>query len=68
MLQIDNIVINSWFWIDSRPVETGIVKEMTDDDKLIELVSIQNFDGSFKMESVLGQLLDTTLDDIREGI
>ena len=41
---------------------------MTDDDKLIELVSIQNFDGSFKMESVLGQLLDTTLDDIREGI
>ena len=41
---------------------------MIDDDKLIELASIQNFDGSFKMESVLGQLLDTSLDNIREII
>lgn len=40
---------------------------MTDDDKLMQLVSIQSFDGSFKLESTLGQLLDTTLDEIRQG-
>lgn len=42
-------------------------QKLTDDDKLIQLVSIQSFDGSFKLESALGQLLDTTLDEIRQG-
>ena len=48
------------------PVET-IIQEMTDDDKLIELVSIQNFDGSFKIGTALGKLLKTTLYDIRKS-
>jgi hypothetical protein len=39
----------------------------TDDDKLIKLISCQNFDGSFKLGSALAQLLDTTLDDIKQG-
>lgn len=39
----------------------------TNDDNLMKLVSSQNFDGSFRLESVLGQLLGTTVDDIRQG-
>nr|CAH0110060.1 unnamed protein product [Daphnia galeata] len=39
----------------------------TDDDKLIKLISCQNFDGSFKLGSALAQLLDTTLDDIKQA-
>ena len=40
----------------------------TDDDKLLKLISCQNFDGSFKFESALAQLLDTTLEDIKQSI
>lgn len=39
----------------------------TNDDNLMKLVSSQNFDGSFRLESVLGQLLGTTVDDIRQA-
>lgn len=38
----------------------------TDDDKLMKLVSSQNFDGSFKLETTFASLLDTTLDDIKQ--
>lgn len=40
----------------------------TDDDKLLKLITCQNFDGSFKLESALAELLDTTLEDIKQGI
>jgi hypothetical protein len=43
-------------------------QENTDDDKLMKLVSSQNFDGSFKLETSIAQLLDTTTDDITQGI
>lgn len=39
----------------------------TDDDKLLKLITCQNFDGSFKLESALAELLDTTLEDIKQG-
>ncbi|KAI9556533.1 hypothetical protein GHT06_016323 [Daphnia sinensis] len=39
----------------------------TDNDKLIKLVSSQNFDGSFKLETTFASLLDTTLDDIKQA-
>ncbi|KZS05848.1 Uncharacterized protein APZ42_030786 [Daphnia magna] len=39
----------------------------TDDDKLMKLVSSQNFDGSFKLETTFASLLDTTLDDIKQS-
>ncbi|XP_046436816.1 von Willebrand factor A domain-containing protein 5A-like [Daphnia pulex] len=42
-------------------------KENTDDDKLMKLVSSQNFDGSFKLETSIAQLLDTTTDDITQA-
>lgn len=42
-------------------------QETTDDDKLMKLVSSQNFDGSFKLEASIAQLLETTLDDIAQG-
>ena len=42
-------------------------KILTDDDKLMKLVSIQSFDGAFKMDMALAQLLDTTLEDIKKG-
>ena len=42
-------------------------KVLTNDDKLIKLVSIQSFDGAFKVDMVLAQLLDTTLEDIKKG-
>ncbi|KAI9555319.1 hypothetical protein GHT06_017833 [Daphnia sinensis] len=38
----------------------------TKDDKLMKLVSSQNFDGSFRLDSVFGQLLGTTVYDIRQ--
>ena len=40
----------------------------TDDDKLMTLISSQNFDGSFKLETTIAQLLNTTVDDIVQGI
>ena len=40
---------------------------ITDDDKLMQLVSIQGFDGAFKMDGILSKLLNTTLDDIKDG-
>ena len=42
-------------------------KVLTDDDKLMKLISIQCFNGAFKVDMVLAQLLDTTLEDIKEG-
>lgn len=44
-----------------------ITKELTDDDKLIKLVSTQNFDGSFKLEAQLAELVSSSIDDIRKG-
>lgn len=39
----------------------------TDDQKLMLLLSIQSFDGAFRLDSALERLLKTTLDDIRQG-
>lgn len=50
---------------NNQAVETE--QPLTDDDKLMKLVSIQNFDGSFQLEKELAQLLNTTLDDVRQG-
>lgn len=40
---------------------------VTDDDKLMKLVSIQSFDGAFRVDSILPELLGTTLEDMTEG-
>lgn len=40
---------------------------VTDDEKLMKLVDSQSFNGAFKMEPNLAQLLDTTFDIIKEG-
>ena len=40
---------------------------MTDNDKLLKLISIQSFDGSFKLLESLAELLNTSIEDIREG-
>jgi len=42
-------------------------KKMTDDAKLMKLVSRQNFDGSFQLDDGLAKLLNTSLDDIKKG-
>ena len=42
-------------------------KKMTDDAKLMKLVSRQNFDGSFQLDDGLAKLLNTSLEDIKEG-
>ncbi|EFX83005.1 hypothetical protein DAPPUDRAFT_302138 [Daphnia pulex] len=39
----------------------------TDDDKLLKLITCQHFDGSFKLESALAELLHTTLEDIKQA-
>ena len=41
--------------------------ETDDDDKLLKLVSFQNFDGSFKLDAALAHLLHTTLSDMKQG-
>lgn len=51
---------------DSSPLSTDCPAN-TNEDKLMKLVSSQNFDGSFRLESVFGQLLGTTEDDVRQG-
>ncbi|XP_057373545.1 von Willebrand factor A domain-containing protein 5A-like [Daphnia carinata] len=52
--------------IENHPEE--IVPEgNTNDDKLIKLVSSQNFDGSFKLEKTFASLLDTTVEDIKQA-
>ena len=40
---------------------------LDDDDKLLKLVSFQNFDGSFKLDAALAHLLHTTLSDMKQG-
>ena len=42
-------------------------KKMTDDAKLMKLVSRQNFDGSFQLDDGLAKLLNTSSDDIKKG-
>ena len=39
----------------------------TDDDKLMKVISIQRFDGSFKSDEALAQLLNVTFDAINQG-
>ena len=40
---------------------------LTDDDKLMKVISIQRFDGSFKSDEALAQLLNVTFDAINQG-
>lgn len=51
---------------DTAPPKS--IKESTNDDKLMILVSTQNFNGSFRLEPELAELIDTTLEDIQKGI
>ena len=41
---------------------------LSDDDKCILLISTQNYDGSFPMEHVLAQLLQTKMQIIKQGM
>ena len=38
---------------------------LNDDEKLRKLVDSQSFNGAFKLESNLAELLDTTIDDLK---
>ena len=42
-------------------------KALTDDEKLKKLVDTQSFNGAFKVVSNLAELLNLTLEDIKEG-
>ena len=42
-------------------------KALTDDEKLKKLVDTQSFNGAFKVVSNLAELLNITLEDIKEG-
>ena len=49
-----------------RPMET-VTEEMTDEDTLIELVWIQNYEGLFQIGPALGKLQMTTQDDFEKS-
>ena len=53
--------------LESVLPETIQPKDMSDDDKLMQLISIQSFDGSFKLLELLAELLNTSMEDVREG-
>ena len=42
-------------------------KKLSVDDKLIALISSQQYDGSFKLDAGLCQLLDSSVEDARKG-
>ncbi len=57
---------------EHRPADTFETQPhsslLTDDDKCILLISTQNYDGSFPMEHVLAQLLQTKMQIIKQGM
>ena len=53
---------------DADSTNPGEAEDLTDDNTImLKLISIQSFDGSFQMDAVLAQLLNTTLEDIVLG-
>ena len=52
-----------------EPMAPAAPEPLTDNDKLIRLVGSQSFNGAFKTDSnIIAQLLETTVDDIKEGL
>jgi len=63
-----NIFGATGFSVQAKSANAPSPTISTDDDKLILLISTQSFDGAFQVNFVLAQLLNTTLEDINEGI
>lgn len=51
-----------------EPMAPAAPLPLTNDEKLIKLVQSQSFNGAFKTDSNIAQLLETTLDDLKEGL
>jgi len=46
-------------------IEPRQIQALNDDEKLIKLVDSQNFNGGFRLEMNIAELLDTTVDDLK---
>ncbi len=62
-----NIFGATGFSVQAKSANAPSPTISTDDDKLILLISTQSFDGAFQVDFVLAQLLNTTLEEIKEG-
>jgi hypothetical protein len=51
-----------------QPMAPAASLPLTNDEKLIKLVDSQSFNGAFKSDSNIAKLLETTLDDLKEGL
>lgn len=41
------------------------LKHLSDDDKLVQVISVQNFDGSFQLAPTFAELLESTVEELK---
>lgn len=52
----------------SKPMNQAALKPLSDDEKLRKLVDGQSFNGAFRLDPSIAELLETTLDDVEQGM
>jgi len=52
----------------SKPMTHAASKLLSDDKKLRKLVDGQSFNGAFRLDPSIAELLDTTLDEVKQGM
>ena len=52
----------------NKPMTHAASKLLTDDNKLRKLVDGQSFNGAFRLDPSIAELLDTTLDEVKQGM